>query len=315
MLVGLFIVRPVPLPLPSSGTRHDTTTEGYNPIPFGDAEEAEIDAEDADSAPLLSHRSYHLSEPSSAVEMNFTRSLSRERGEEQDRMPNIHGKQLWLTPDFYLILTIMGICSGTGVMYINNIGSISQALYAEGNPMYDVLEASKWQAAQVSTLSIGNFAGRILIGPISDVTRHHLYLPRAYSLCIVSSLFIISQAFAIGISSVQSLWMASSLLGLAYGSLFGICPTIVIEWFGLAHLSENWGYTALAPLIGGNLFSLMFGRNIDAHAELPSEHQCFDGRECYVDSLKVTMVACVISLGLSVWAGMRDRQKGNGGKE
>ncbi|KAF8839373.1 MFS general substrate transporter [Paxillus ammoniavirescens] len=325
MLVGLFIVQPVPLPPPSSGTRYDTTTEVYNPIPIGDAgvfiadhEEAEIDAEGADSAPLLFHayenRSYHLPKPSSAIEINPARSLSLERSEEQDRMPNIHGKQLWLTPDFYLILTIMAICSGTGVMYINNVGSISQALYAKANPMYDGLEASKWQAAQVSTLSIGNFAGRILIGPISDFTRNRLHLPRAYSLCIVSCLFIISQAFAIGISSVQSLWIASSLLGLAYGSLFCLCPTIVIEWFGLAHLSENWGYTSLAPLIGGNLFSLMFGRNLDAHAQPPSEHQCFDGRECYVDSLKVTMVACVVSLGLSVWAGIRDGQKGKGGK-
>jgi len=336
MLIGLFTIRPIPLPLPSSGTRQDTTIEGYTPIPIADAgvfianpEEAEIDAEEA-CAPLLSHEHENSSYQSSADEMNPARSLSRGRGEE----PNIHGKQLWLTPDFYLIVTIMAICSGTGIMYINNVGSISQALYAKANPIYDDLEASKWQAAQVSTVSIGNFAGRILIGLISDFTRNRLHLPRAYCLCIVSSLFIISQAFAIGISSVQSLWMASSLLGLAYGSLFGICPTIVIEWFGLAHLSENWGYVSFAPLIGGNLFSLMFGRNLDAHAptpdthsmlstrilrsllprDLPSEHQCFDGRECYVGSLKVTLVACVISLGLSVWAGSRDRQKGRGGK-
>ncbi|KIK91177.1 hypothetical protein PAXRUDRAFT_831061 [Paxillus rubicundulus Ve08.2h10] len=334
MLIGLFTIRSVPLPLSSPRTRHDTTTEGYAPIPIADAgvciansEEAEIDLEEA-YAPLLSHEHernpHHVPEPSSPVEIN------RARGEE----PNIHGKQLWLTPDFYLIVTILGICSGTGIMYINNVGSISQALYAKANPMYDDLEASKWQAAQVSTVSIGNFAGRILIGLISDFTRNRLHLPRAYCLCIVSSLFIISQAFAIGISSVQSLWMASSLLGLAYGSLFGICPTIVIEWFGLAHLSENWGFVSFAPLIGGNLFSLMFGRNLDAHVptpdphtllptrilrslvsrELPSEHQCFDGRECYVGSLKVTIVACVISLGLSIWAGSRDRQKGKCGK-
>ncbi|KIK95478.1 hypothetical protein PAXRUDRAFT_826958 [Paxillus rubicundulus Ve08.2h10] len=345
MLVGLFIVRPVPLPPPSSKTRHDTTTEGHNPILIGDAgvfiadpEEAEINAEETDSAPLLSHEyessSYHLPETSSAIEMSPPQSPNCGWGEDKDGMPNIHGKQLWLTPDFYLILTIMGICSGTGIMYINNVGSISQALYAEGNPIYDDLEASKWQATQVSILSIGNFAGRILIGPVSDFTNNRLHLPRAYCLCIVSSLFIISQAFSVGISSVQSLWMASSLLGLAYGSLFGLCPTIFIEWFGLAHLSENWGSTFPAPLIGGNLFSLMFGRNLDAHAstdkhsmlptrilstlgprQLPSEHQCFGGRECYVGSLKVTMVACVVSLGLSVWAGMRDREKVKGGKE
>lgn len=63
--------------------------------------------------------------------------------------------------------------------------------------------------------------------------RTKLQLPRAYSLCIVSSLFIISQLFAIGVSSVGALWMASVSLGLAYGSLYGAVPAILIEWFGL----------------------------------------------------------------------------------
>jgi hypothetical protein len=47
---------------------------------------------------------------------------------------------------------------------INNVGSMSQALFAKGNPAYDEVEASQWQAAQVSTISIMNFAGRIIIG-------------------------------------------------------------------------------------------------------------------------------------------------------
>lgn len=49
---------------------------------------------------------------------------------------------------------------------INNVGSIALALYAQLNPVYDDVQASRWQAAQVSTLSIGNFAGRIVIGRI-----------------------------------------------------------------------------------------------------------------------------------------------------
>jgi hypothetical protein len=93
-----------------------------------------------------------------------------------------------------------------------------------------------------------------------------------------------------------------------------------------AHLSENWGYVLLSSSLGGNIFSLMFGHNLDAHtpnddsdthsplslakrADLPSNHQCFDGRDCYVSSLYVTVVACLFALGLSVWAGMRDQRK------
>ncbi|KAG8220377.1 major facilitator superfamily domain-containing protein [Butyriboletus roseoflavus] len=340
MLIGLFIVKPVPLPPTSLNAQDETTIEGYDPIPSGDtvvfmeesqlASDSEVDAEvDVDSVPLLSHEqeqsSYQVPVLPSAVKSNLPVSLHHEISVgDKDGLPDIHGKGLWLTPDFYLIFTIMGICSGTGLMYINNVGSISQALYAKAHTVYDDVEASKWQATQVSILSLGNFAGRVLIGLISDFAHTRLHLPRAYCLCIVSFLFIISQTSAIIVSSVETLWIATLLLGLAYGSLFGSYPTIMIEWFGLAHFSENWGYVSFSPVLGGNLFSLMFGRNLDTHAtlgtrvrsfislvsrELPSEHQCFDGKACYLGSLQVTLVACIVSLGLSWWAGIRDGQK------
>ena len=70
-------------------------------------------------------------------------------------------------------------------------------------------------------------------GLVSDFAHTRLRLPRAYCFCIVSSLFIVSQATAIIVSSVETLWIATLLLGFAYGSLFGSCPAVVIEWFGL----------------------------------------------------------------------------------
>lgn len=339
MLLGLVIVRQIPLP-PASGIEGGLHgREEYQPIPGGDAavfirendsNTSLIDPTEHEHAPS----NYHVPESSTAVELVPDGIVSRgssvrrsaSRGKPVHDGPNIYGKQLWLTPDFYLMFMIMALLSGTGIMYINNVGSISQALYAKGNPDYDELEASRWQAAQVSTLSLCNFIGRILIGLIADFTRFRLRLPRAYCFCIVSTLFVISQLSAIGVTDVAHLWKATALLGLAYGSLFGISPTIVIEWFGLSHLSENWGYVSLSPLVGGNLFSLMFGRNLDSHASkddsethsplslltragLPSEHQCFDGRNCYVSTLYVTAMACLIALGLSVWAGIRDQRK------
>ena len=47
---------------------------------------------------------------------------------------------------------------------INNVGSISQALYATTTLEYDEIEAARWQASQVSTISISNCLGRIIIG-------------------------------------------------------------------------------------------------------------------------------------------------------
>lgn len=59
------------------------------------------------------------------------------------------------------------------------------------------------------------------------------------------------------------------------------------------------------PSLGVRFWSL----NTLVPRELPSEHQCFDGKACYLGSLQLTLVACIVSLGLSWWAGIRDGEK------
>jgi hypothetical protein len=178
-------------------------------------------------------------------------------------------------------------------------------------------------------------------GITADLTKNKLHLPRSYCISIVSSLYIVSQLIAIGVYDVRDLWKASVVWGLAYGGLFGLFPTITIEWFGMceynfiisvqaysrisgtAHFSENWGYLSMSPMAGGNLFSLAFGLNLDAHAPADTANstivhrqvapssslQCLEGRECYISSVYITLGACFIALILSIWAGWRDRQR------
>lgn len=134
---------------------------------------------------------------------------------------------------------------------INNVGSISQALFAKGNTEFDEFESAKWQSMQVSILSIANCLGRIFIGIFIDVL--HLYflslvslglaadtmknvfrLPRSYCICFIALIFIQSQILLLHIEDVEALWYASASLGLAYGGVFGLFPTVTIEWFGLS---------------------------------------------------------------------------------
>ena len=97
---------------------------------------------------------------------------------------------------------------------------------------------------------------------------------------------------------------------------------------------------SLAPVIGGNIFSLAFGRNLDAHAPAEpdaaastsaittaasasakvarwfagrapssdSSHQCLQGRECYLESLFLTTAACTLAFGLGIYASWKDYQ-------
>jgi hypothetical protein len=97
-------------------------------------------------------------------------------------LADVAGKDLWRYPDFWLLFSIMSLLSGTGLMYINNVGSISQALYSAGTEVVDPKHAAQWQAAQVSTVSIGNCLGRIIIGrlPCSYAFVHRLMYPIRY---------------------------------------------------------------------------------------------------------------------------------------
>ena len=119
------------------------------------------------------------------------------------------------------------------VLDINNVGSIAQALLAHRKPDYDEAESAIWQAAQVSAISLASFSGRILIGIVADVVKSRLHVPRSFCLPVISALFVLSQLSLVAISDVRHLWMASVLLGLAYGCWFGLMPTISIDWFGI----------------------------------------------------------------------------------
>ncbi|KIY68607.1 MFS general substrate transporter [Cylindrobasidium torrendii FP15055 ss-10] len=227
---------------------------------------------------------------------------------------NIYGVALWCNTDFWLFIAILSFLSGTGLMYINNVGSMAQALYAFSATEYSPKEAAEWQAAQVSTVSVCNCLGRIFIGIFSDFCKHHFRIPRSYMLVFVSALVLLSQGIAASVDDIQHLWTASVSLGLAYGCIFGFFPALCIEYFGMPHFSENWGFIALAPLAGGNLFSLAFGHNLDAHEPKDTSltifaRQCLEGKSCYLDSLYMTMGGCCVALLLSVYASWRDSKR------
>jgi hypothetical protein len=51
---------------------------------------------------------------------------------------------------------------------------------------------------------------------------------------MVAALFVISQLAALSVTSVEHLWVVSTMLGGSYGSLFNVVPMLVLEWFGMS---------------------------------------------------------------------------------
>lgn len=219
---------------------------------------------------------------------------AEEEHEDEDlhvRPLNITGMSLLRNIDFLLLFIVLGLLSGSGLLLINNVGTITRTLwdYAEtqqraplgGSRLLalagvgaDMLKHSgrkeamqRVQAFQVSCISLGNAAGRILIGLVSDylvyATQNASY--RTFLLMPIVLLAIASQCLAAWphvITTVHRLLFVSMTTGLMYGFLFGLCPVLVFEWFGVNFFSQNWGWMSFAPVIFGNVYSIMFGRYV-----------------------------------------------------
>ncbi|SJX60215.1 uncharacterized protein SRS1_11520 [Sporisorium reilianum f. sp. reilianum] len=270
---------------------------------------------------------------------------------------DISGRRLFQQVDFYLIFAVMTLVSGAGLLLINNVGTITKTLWDynhRDNPVLvaadnanlllrrdgAAVSASEFeafkrdakaavqhlQAQQVSAISLCNFSGRIIIGLLSDllVNRTASAANRVWLLIVVTTLALASQllaAFPGAVSTVDELYAVSTLTGLAYGTLFGVCPTLVFEWFGMKHFSQNYGFVSLSPVVAGNVFNLLFGHIYDshvpsdarmlsavvhalagkAHDDHPtSRHLCMDGEECYRHVFVVTSVGCAVAVLVSV---------------
>jgi MFS family permease len=214
-------------------------------------------------------------------------------------------------------------------MYINNVGTVALALGRAGQLEYDTTKISSWQAKQVATISIYNCSGRVLAGIASDWAKSRFSIGRIWFLPIVACMFIISQLTALETTNVEHLWIVSTLLGFAYGSLFNVIPMLVLEWFGMAHFSQNFGTINLAPILGGNLFNLLFGYVYDSNTigriGMPEserlavnllkraggaianddQHACLLGEACYGTAFKTTTFGCFVALAVSLGVGFK----------
>lgn len=138
------------------------------------------------------------------------------------------------------------------IKVINNVGTVAQALLAKGNPDYDKVLAGSLQAFQVSVISLANCGARVgfgqyaihkvqcqwtltffffwyqhtWIGAGADFLKIRFAIHRSYLLSAVSALLVVSQIAGARIENVNHLWLASILLGLGYGGIFGLLPTV-----------------------------------------------------------------------------------------
>ncbi|KAI9693234.1 MAG: hypothetical protein M1822_005230 [Bathelium mastoideum] len=223
---------------------------------------------------------------------------------------DITGLALFSQFKFWQLFLMMALLAGVGLMTINNIGNDARALWSHWDDSVSHNFIQERQLMHVSILSVASFSGRLLSGIGSDFVVKTLRSSRFWNLLVSSCIFTCAQVAALQIVNPHSLWLLSSLTGLAYGALFGVFPALVADAFGPSGLAFNWGAMTMAPVISANIFNIAYGSIYDEHSIDPGEKLggkevgkiCGEGRECYRGAYWITLAASLVGVLVSLWS-------------
>ncbi|KAG9302958.1 hypothetical protein G9A89_022375 [Geosiphon pyriformis] len=293
-LVASYILRVIPADIAEIETEMGTESE-IGSIFEVNIEEAMISES---SSPSSLQGTSTAPIPSEHRHNEQTPLLHRKQIHSQDE--DIGGWEFFRNKDARFLFLIIFLLGGSGLMYINNVSSIIKFLYksTSAQPFRDKMEGFRaennlqiFQNFHVSLLSIFSCFGRMSVGFISDLTKKTFQLDRLWFLILASVSLLSGQVFAgFLVEKLETLGLATALIGFGYGNMFGIVPTITSEWFGLRRFGSNWGFLSYAIPIGGQMLSLLFALNKD----FQNPHCA--GPKCYNRVFWVSGLGCILSM-------------------
>ena len=145
------------------------------------------------------------------------------------------------TTKFYIMWVIFFIGSGAGLMVISNISGMAKASMGET------------AFVAVAIMAIGNAAGRIVAGIVSDKIAKSLTL--AIVLIFQSSLMFIAYLILDENSSAVLIVFFATFIGFNYGTNLSLFPSFTKGFWGLKNFGLNYGILMSAWGLGGFVFS------------------------------------------------------------
>ncbi|KAJ2400585.1 hypothetical protein GGI23_001942, partial [Coemansia sp. RSA 2559] len=212
-------------------------------------------------------------------------------GIDYDTARNLGGIEYLRDPEAQLLALVLFLCGGVGVFYINNVGTIVNALYYSSTDTPHHSAAQRLINHHVAVVSLGSFMGRLTIGFVVDTCKRLWNLPRSGILVIVVLSVVVSQVVVGIAATLPLLLVGSALTGLSYGFVFGFVPTLVSVWFGTQHFGSNWGMTSAFIGFSGQALGAFFGYVYDKNIPDQDPSKCPSG-SCY-------RVAFVLSIGIA----------------
>lgn len=160
---------------------------------------------------------------------------------------NLGPGEILRTPLFYLLWAMFAFGAGAGLMIIGNITTIAKLGKIEAGFIL------------VALLAVGNAAGRIVAGMLSD------RIGRLWAMFIVFVFqAILMMVLRTGLFDMVAFVVVSMLLGFNYGACLSVFPSAVKDNFGLKNFGINYGLVFTAWGVGGFVFPLAAGKIFEA---------------------------------------------------
>jgi len=161
----------------------------------------------------------------------------------QDAKPS----QILRTGRFWLMWGLYVIGSGAGLMVISDVGGMAKKALAE-------------QAfLAVALLAVGNAAGRIIAGILSDRIGRRTTL-RLMLVFQAVLMFLAIPFVAHGDAGAILLVVLATLIGFNYGTNLSLFPALAKDNWGLKSFGANYGLLFTAWGVGGLIFAEMYQR-------------------------------------------------------
>jgi MFS transporter, OFA family, oxalate/formate antiporter len=152
-------------------------------------------------------------------------------------------QQMLATPQFYLMWFMYLFAAGAGLMIIANLAPI-------------VKDQAKSDAGfvLVALLALGNAAGRIVAGTLSDV------IGRRATMMIVFLLQAVIMFTLRFVTNFELLVAFAILIGANYGANLALFPAATKDYFGLRNFGVNYGWVFTAWGVGAAVLALVSGK-------------------------------------------------------
>jgi MFS transporter, OFA family, oxalate/formate antiporter len=129
----------------------------------------------------------------------------------------------------------------------------------------------------VAVLAIGNGAGRIVAGMLSDRIGRKATLFACFAMQAVLILLLSKAGTDNALGSPVILAVLSALIGANYGANLALFPSITKDYYGLKNFGVNYGLIFTAWGLGGFMLSLLAGWVYDAYQTFAFAYYCSAG--------------------------------------